>query len=205
MLRLGSPASYVALWALVVFQGLLILVLLRQLAELRRLAAQGGLPSEDLLPAGSPAPDFAGRDLRSGLHVSSRDLDGRGGVILFLSACDVCKKLADNLRQGPTKDLPPIVAFCQGGEGSCAGIVKGLAPEVPLLLESAEKTAARYRVNSSPTAVVVDGKRRIRGYGHPENVEDLKRLLARSLGAGSREADPEEKMHPAVFNSRATQ
>ena len=203
-MNFGFSASYIALWALVVFQGLVALALLKQLTELRRLVEQGGLLGEDWLPVGSPAPEFAGLDFRSGRHVSNRDLNGREVVILFLSACDVCIKLADNLRQAATNGLPPIVAFCRGGERSCAGIVKALPPEIHLLLESAEDTAARYRASRSPTTVVVDGKRRIRGYGHPENVEDLKRLLASSLGAGSRE-NPEEKLHLVAFNSGATQ
>jgi len=198
-------ASYITLWALVVFQGLLILALLRQLGELRRWVAQGHLPGEDRLPAGSSAPEFAGLDFRSGRRVSSLDLDGTGAVILFLSACDVCIRLADSLRQTATSDLPPIVAFCQGGEGLCSGIVRGLAPGVPLLLENSEETAALYRVFNSPTAIVIDGKRKIRGYGHPENAEDLKKLFVSSLGLDSPEPNHEERVHQAVFDPGATQ
>src|SRR5260370_42379931 len=50
-------ASYAALWSLAVLQGLLTLVLLQQLAKLRRLAIIGG--AEDHLPIGSKAPEFA--------------------------------------------------------------------------------------------------------------------------------------------------
>jgi hypothetical protein len=198
-MRFGFFASYIAIWILVLFQGLLVLALLRQLAELRRLVEQGGLQGEDRLPTGSPAPEFAGFDVRSGQQVGSHSLRGLGGVILFLSSeCTVCKDLAASLRQPAMNGLPPIIAFCQGGEEACARFVKRLGLEVYLLLKGAEEIAARYHVSGFPTAVVVDGKGKIRAYGHPENVEDLRRLVARSLDADSANANFEEKPYVAV-------
>ncbi len=199
----GFSASYIASWIVVLFQGLLIVFLLRQLAELRRLGEQGGLPGEDHLSTGSPAPEFAGFDARSGQQIGSRSLSGLGGVILFLSPdCTVCKGLAGSLRQPAMNDLPPIIALCPGGEQACAGVVKGLGLEVYLLFTGAEEMAARYHVSNFPTAVVVDAKQKIRGYGHPENVEDLKRLVADSLGADSINVNVEEKPHLAALGSR---
>jgi hypothetical protein len=198
-------ASYAALWGLAIFQGLLILALLRQLAELRRLIEQRGLPSEGGLQVGTPAPEFEGIGFGSTRPVSLGDLNGQGGVILFLSACEVCIRLVDSLRQSSTIDLPPIVAFCQGGEVPCARIAKGLPPGVHVLLKSAEETAMRYGISSVPTAVVVDEKRAIRGYGHPEGIEDLRQLLARSLGEGPREVDSTGKPHASVLASGAFQ
>lgn len=187
--------SYIAIWVLVLFQGLLVIALLRQLAELRRLVEMGGF-QEDRLPAGSPAPRFAGLDVRSGQQVSSYSLNGRGGVLLFLSPdCTVCKGLADSLRPPALNDLPPVIAFCQGGERACERFIKRLGPGVSLLFDVAGETAARYHVSGSPTAVVVDEKQRVRGYGNPQDVEDLKRLLARSLVAEA--AEPEVQITAA--------
>jgi hypothetical protein len=103
-MNFGFFASYVALWALAVFQGLLMLAVLRQLAELRQLMDQGALPNEDWLPVGSRAPEFAGQDIHSGEFVSSRLFDGRGGVILFLSplaaACaELLREASSHLRR----------------------------------------------------------------------------------------------------------
>lgn len=201
-MRFDFFASYIAIWALVMSQCLLVLALLRQLAELRRLVEQGGLQSEDRLPTGSLAPEFAGFDVRSGRQVGSHSLSGLGGVILFLSPnCTVCKRLADSLRQPAMNGLPPIITFCQGGEQACARFIERLVLEVHLLLEGAEETATRYHVSGFPTAVVIDGKRKIRAYGHPENVDDLKRLVARSLGADLADTDVGEKPHLAVQGS----
>lgn len=50
-------SSYIALWLVVLAQGVLILAVLQQLAKLRNAAVRGDL-SEDRLPDGSKAPDF---------------------------------------------------------------------------------------------------------------------------------------------------
>ncbi|MCI0627777.1 MAG: hypothetical protein L0387_40030 [Acidobacteria bacterium] len=195
--------SYLALWAVVLFQGLIILALMRQLEELRKSAKHGGLTLEHL-PTDSRAPEFAGVDFRSGRRVASRDLEGRGGVILFLSACPVCVRLVSDLNQVTTIDMPPMVAVCQGGDRACAGIAKGLPREFHLILEHSEEIAARYLVDSSPTAVFVDETLRIRGYGHPENVGDLK-LLIEQMGVAARDPGRQQEVRSVVLNSGATQ
>jgi hypothetical protein len=103
------------------------------------------------------------------------------------------------------KDIPPIIAFCQGGEQACARVVKQLGSEIHLLLDDAEKTAMHYRVSGYPTAVVVDKQQKIRGYGHPGNIDDLRRVVARSLGADSANANVGEEQHLAALSTGASQ
>ena len=182
----GFTSTYVALWALVLFQGLLALALLRQLAELRRLVEQGSLSIGDRLPLGSVAPEFLSRDLHSGRRVSSEQLKGGERVLLFLSAeCEVCKGLADSLQERATNGLPPIIAFCHGNEKRCRRFVPKLGLRIPLLLERALETARLYGVSGFPTAVIVDQEGKIRGYGHPSDAKHLGRLLAGSLAVSS--------------------
>lgn len=196
-------ASYIAIWILVLFQGLLILALLRQLAELHRLMERGVLQGEDRLLAGSRAPKFAGLDVRTGQQVGSHILNGSGGVILFLSPeCVVCKSLADSLTQRAISRLPPIIVFCKGGEQGCSYFVKRLGLEIHLLREGAEETAARYHVSGFPTAIAVDGKQKIRGYGHPKNLEDLRQLLAREVDVVGEGV--EQKPNLPVYSSSAS-
>jgi hypothetical protein len=178
-------ASYIALWAVVLFQGLLVLALLQQLANLRRVVAQGGL-AEDRLPDGSQAPEFANVDKRLGRQLGVRTLDGSGGIILFLSSeCSVCKGLVDRIGRFAPDDLPPIITFCQGREQGCARFGERLGTRIRLILDGAEKTGARYRISRFPTAVVVDGGRKIRGYGYPRDIREVKNLWARSRGEAS--------------------
>jgi hypothetical protein len=175
---LTFSTSYFALWVIVVFQGLIALALLQKLAELRKVALQKPLTADDWLPVGSPAPEIDGFDVRSRDRISNRDLDEEGAALLFLSACPMCRSLSDQLRQPMPRGLPRIIVFCLGGEGSCSSDLDKLAQRVRLVIANSEEIARRYQISSSPTAVIVDRKRIIRGYGHPESIGDLQRLAA---------------------------
>jgi hypothetical protein len=165
-----------------VFQCLLILFLLEQLARLHRSAARGGF-LEDRLPAGSKAPEFANVDKHASRKFGLRNAGGDGAVILFLSSeCVVCRGLVDKLAHyhyGP--DVPRIIPVCQGRERGCARYGKQLGARFRLVVDSAGETAARYRISTFPTAVVVDGKQKIRGYGYPSNVRDIEETWSRTL------------------------
>lgn len=196
-------AGSIVLWVIVVFQGLLTLYLLRQLASLHDLIQKGGIPAK--LPLGSGAPDFTGFDIRSGRKASLQSLAGHDGLILFISPeCHVCAGLIDSIQQLGAKALPHIVAFCTGGEQACAKFATQLDSDAELLLEGAEEAATRYRVSVYPTAVVIDERRTIRGYGHPKNAKDLETFIAHSLGE-NREATPEPKSTAALVGSTVSQ
>jgi len=173
-------ASYIALWVLVVFQGFVLLALLQQIEKLRRVAASGRL-FEDQLPQGRRAPEFANIDRQSGRQFGTRSLEGSGGVLLFLSSdCLVCKRLAEDLGRRATDDLPAIVVFCVGRERGCARFENRLGT-YKFVLDGAAKTAARYRVSSFPTAIVLDGQLKISRYGHPKDVTEIKELWSSVL------------------------
>ncbi len=171
--------TYGLLWVFALFQGLLLLALLRELGELRRIVGVTGVPVDDHLPLGSPAPAFAGIDLRSGQQIALRLMDdARGQVVLFVSpGCSVCRGLADSLRLVTHEGFPRIVAICSGKEQECRRFVDRLGPDVPVLVDTDGAIGASYRVWGPPTAVVVEGQL-VRSYGHPTNVEDLKALVS---------------------------
>jgi hypothetical protein len=197
--------SYVAIWILVLLQGLLIIALLRELAELRQ-HIRLGVPRNDELAVGSVVPEFAGTDGRSGRKLDIHSLNEQGGVILFLSSsCSVCRRLVRKLQEAVIQNLPPIFVWCEGGEESCAEYARHLAPKIHFLVEGAESTAVRYHVTSFPTAVVVDRNRVVRGYGHPKDVEDLKRLVVSSLDSNLAVADIEDVPQPAALSSGGVQ
>jgi thiol-disulfide isomerase/thioredoxin len=189
-------AGSIVLWVFVVFQGLLTLYLLRQLASLHDLIRMGGITAK--LPLGSGAPEFTGIDKRSGRKVSLQSLDGQGGLILFVSPeCPVCVGLIEGIQQLGAKTFPHIVAFCPGGEQACAKFATQLNSDAELLLEGVEEAATRYRVTSYPTAVVIDEQRKIRGYSHPANARELETLIAQSLRE-NRGATPEPRSAVAL-------
>src|SRR5918996_1614498 len=63
-------ATYAALWVIVLFQAVLVLALLRQLVELRRVVDHVDLPATGPLPVGDAAPQFESLDSRTGRAMS---------------------------------------------------------------------------------------------------------------------------------------
>ncbi|HYO12039.1 MAG TPA: redoxin domain-containing protein [Thermoanaerobaculia bacterium] len=171
-------SSYAALWGLVLFQTLILFGLLRELAEIRRLAEDGRIPQR--LPVGARAPRLRGTDLRSGAAVDTSLLAGRELVILFLSpGCRFCWRLADGLRKLPVGPSRARIAVCSGSAGECAGFVQALPDDVPVLLDDKGALADSYGVKSSPVAFVLDLRGRVLTSGAPRHSGELEELLAR--------------------------
>ena len=83
----------------------------------------------------------------------------------------------------------------------CKSFINRLGPEVYTLSDDDNEVATHYRVDGSPTAVVIGPDLTIRAYGHPQNIEDLKRLLARTLGTGEGSAAAGTTNSMAVVSS----
>jgi len=181
-MTLSLLASYLAMWILVLLQSLLLVAVLRQLGELRSLADRKDLRSNDGSMLGSSAPKFSGHEARSGDALSSNIFSESGGIVLFLSSeCATCRQLVETLKPPLIKQLPPIIAVCQGEYRAAARLGIKLDAAVRVLLKDADETAARYKVSSFPTAVIVDREQVVKGYGHPKNVDELSELVAGSL------------------------
>jgi peroxiredoxin len=172
-------ASYVALWVLAIFQGLLLLAVLRKVSELRGLVEGTEPLNLDQVPVGDRAPEFAAVDSRSNRTIDIRVFEERGGMIVFLSPdCSACKAVGRGLQAPANATLPPIVVVCIGRELGCERIRKLLGQDVFLVSENTDQIGLRYGVNSFPTAVVIDRQKRIRAYANPATVGDLLEVWA---------------------------
>lgn len=171
-------STYIALWALVLFQTLVIVGLVRQLAEIRELAEGGRLPKR--LPEGAHAPRLRGVDLRTGATVDSSLLQGRELTVLFLSpSCKTCWRLADGTRH--LQDLSmPLVTVCTGDETKCRELVDRLTPGLPALLDGSGGLVAAYGVSSTPAAFVLDPEGRVLASGDPKHAGEMEELVTRA-------------------------
>jgi hypothetical protein len=184
-------STYVGLWALVLFQTLIILGLLRELAEIRRLAEDGRLPQR--LPLGARGPRLKGSDLRSGAAIDTSLFAGRELVLLFLSpGCRLCWRLADGARRLPAEPSLSRIAVCQGSAAECGGFVDALG-DIPLLLDANGAMSRSYGVRSTPVAFALDREGRVRASGSPRHGGELAELVA-----GARETViPQDELAPA--------
>ena len=96
--------SFIALWIIVILEGVLIVLLYRQLGMLYLGSASG--VSRDGLAVGSPAPDFQLPDA-DGQTRRLSDYRGRNVLLLFGSPhCDPCRRLLPNLEEfAATRDF----------------------------------------------------------------------------------------------------
>jgi len=174
--------SYLALWALVIFQTLVLLELVRQD---RHPAAAGSSASADdsalgdMLVTGSVAPEFEARDIVNGRVVHSSSLRGRPLALIFVSpTCSSCEAVADELAGYQRRSGAQLVLLCRGGQADCAGFVRSHFADSLALLDEDGAAAKRYKVISTPTAVLLDSQGRILRYGFPRpklqlGLEDL--------------------------------
>lgn len=168
-----------ALCLLVVFQGFLILGLFGQISDLERLVRAGRFVTEgDSLPIGSLAPQFLATETFSGRDVGTSSLAGQGGAILFISCdCAVCKELVDDIHTGPKSKLPSLIVVSICARASKSDFLKSLEGRIPCISTNVESVVEVFHVSGFPTAVVVDSDLKIRGYGHPHDLNALKALV----------------------------
>lgn len=95
---MNASGTYAALWIVVILQGILILIVLQQLAVIRQLSETARTEIGNQLPIGTPAPAFLGLSVSSGRNLDLKRMDAQGGILLFLSTeCAVCQELAEGV------------------------------------------------------------------------------------------------------------
>ena len=191
---------------LVVFQGLLILGLFRQISDLERLVRSGRLLTDgDSLPVGSLAPQFVATEKFSGRDVGTSFLAGKGGAILFISCeCSVCKNLVEDIRVAPLFRVPSLIVVSMCNENAKGLFLNSLEGRVPCICANVQQLISLFHVSGFPTAVVVDSDLKIRGYGNPHDLSALKALLKFGTGQTKTEKfseSDEETAHGQLVSS----
>lgn len=169
--------AFVVLWAIVLFQALIILGLVRTVRELQTVVESGRLPRR--LPVGTVSPDFRGSDLRTGAEIDSSELIGRELVILFLSdGCPTCRRLADGTRHVPVEPGQARIAVCHGGAREASTFVDLLASDISVLADSDGAVFSAFAITGTPAVVVVDETGTVARSGGPRHSIELAALLS---------------------------
>lgn len=169
--------SYIALWTVVLFQGVVIFLLLRQLGVIYLGTAQG--VARDGLPLGRRAPDFALPDL-DGRPTSLAGFRGLPLLLIFGSAtCAPCRTLIPDLNvfARERRDDLRVLFLCRGGVQEARRFAGEVDVQVPVAVHPDEQLPDQYKTRVTPFAFLVDGEGMIRAKGLANNREHLELLL----------------------------
>ncbi len=187
-------ASYVVLWAVVLFQGLVIFILLRQLGVMYLGTARG--VAHDGLAPGARAPDFAVRGL-GGQNISLADFRGLPLVLIFGSPnCVPCRALVPDLNsfaRERSRDLR--VLFLSRGElEEASRFAREFDLQVSTAVHPDDGLPDKYKVRVTPFAFLISGEGTIEAKGLANNREHLEMLLRTGGGASRNGVDAEEPL-----------
>ena len=193
--------SYVVLWGIVLFQGVVIFVLLRQLGLMYLGTAQG--VARDGLALGERAPGFAVSGI-DGAHVSLEGLRGLPLLLVFGSpSCAPCRGLIPDLNafaHEKSEELR-VLFLCRGSLDESRRFAEELRVEVPLAAHPDETLPDSFRARVTPFAFLLDGEGVVRAKGLANNrshldmlIEQARKEIDRAAGKASRNgAATEEK------------
>lgn len=174
--------SYIALWAIVLVQGALIFILLRQLGVIYLGTAQG-IANDGLTP-GTRAPDFALPGL-NGQLVSLEAFRGSPLLLVFGSpTCTPCKGLIPDLNvfaRERERDLQ-VLFLSRGEVEATQRFVSEHEVQVPVATHPDEELMEQYQARVTPFAFLIDEDGVVRAKGLANNRSHLDMLLDMAAG-----------------------
>jgi len=176
--------SYLALWALVGVQGLVLLGVVRALAQRSQPARRStgavglntarlgvGQPTPGAL-TGQPAPPFSAVDA-VGDRVDSATYDGQRRLLVFVApSCPACEDLYANLEALSAEYGATVVLACVARAQPCRQLVEQHELAWPLLVDSEAALAQRFGIAMTPTAVLIDTDNVVGSYQHLGRADD---------------------------------
>jgi methylamine dehydrogenase accessory protein MauD len=199
--------SYVALWVVVVFQGLLLLGLVRAVAELSTSARRSGtpgVPNTARLGAGQPtpgaltgqpAPRFNAVDVLGG-RVDSASFDGQRRLLVFVApSCPSCQEVWSDIEALSAEYRATVVLVCVARAQPCRQFAEQHEVAQPLLVDGEAVLATAFGISVTPTAVLIDADNVVGPYRHVGRADDptqaLQQLVAQ-LSSLPQSADQQE-------------
>lgn len=196
-------ASYIGLWALILFHTLVLLDLVRRIAA-------GPVPDSgstligksNFLPTGAPAPVFEAPEVASGRIVSSEIWRGQSTILVFMApGCPTCEETIPEVRNLHRQSTARVIVICRGAVSQCKQFVESNLSDIPVLLDETGTITKQFRVERTPTAVLMDEGALILRYGFPHSVARLG--LIEWLGPQEEHAEePEDSALAEVLNDK---
>lgn len=189
--------SYVALWALVIFESLVLVGLVKSVQSARIVTEEPG-DNQDAGLTGKPMPAFAAEDV-FGASVDSKALVGQSTALLFVSPdCPSCAVTLQELEALMSRMDGHVVVICRAKHHRCASLAHHYNLAVPVISDDDRRLSDLFRIMAPPTAVLITADGQVDRYGQPMSGEDLRRLIAEQQGNGDREAPADNPGHLVV-------
>jgi peroxiredoxin len=186
--------SYAALWALVVFETLVLLGLVKKVYRSRLEA--GAAEDVPYGLTGHMVPHFEVTDV-FGKTISSVDLKGSPSALLFVSPdCSNCAATLIELEALMSKVRGRVVVVCRAKPDKCVSLAHHYDLSVPVVCDEDRSLSDTFSVMAPPTAVLISPLGQIERYGQPMSAEEFESLMTERTedgrprtGDNSREAD----------------
>ena len=201
--------SYLALWALVLFLGFLLLGTLRMIGLLswRLEQLQAVTPSRlgrDGLKPGKRAPDFTLPAVAGG-ETSLHDFAGRKVLLVFVQGgCGPCHRVVPELNKRHRKGGLAVLAVCNGGLEAARKWAADVKAAFPLLAQEQVAVSKRYQVFATPFAFLIDEKGVIASKGIVNNGQHVGYVLAGPQAGVTDEQTTGEPHGPEEAGSEAS-
>lgn len=169
--------SYAALWLLVIFQGLLLLGLVRTVYRLQRSVALGSMSVDGQALRGKTAPEFTATDV-FGTSIESQSFAGKLRALLFVSPdCSSCTLTLREMEALEWKAEGSVIVICRASRDECRRLAEMYELRVPVLIDEDLALSELFAISSVPTAVLVGEDNRVQSYGQPVRREELEEMF----------------------------
>ncbi len=175
--------SYVLLWGLIIIEAVVLREVLRKTIRFKqtlRNTSQRTVEEISWLHTGTPVPDFTAPLLGTGESLTTSQLRGEPGILLFVNAEESSpfyEKLATAIHGMWHKAEGRIYLICNGTPEACRQFarkhsVDEVADKIPVVLDENGRIAESFRINETPQAVELDEYLRVKRYGRPSPSHD---------------------------------
>jgi methylamine dehydrogenase accessory protein MauD len=193
--------AFLALWAVVLFVGFLLLGALRALGVLswRLEQLEATTPrrlGRDGLKPGKRAPDFT-LPSADGKEVALHDFAGRKVLLVFTqSGCSPCQKIVPELNRLGKSGESQVVVINNSDADATRKWSEEVAARFPVLAQNHFNVSKRYEVFATPFAFLIDEQGVIASKGIINNRQHIRYVLSGARVGGST-GHAEAETHPA--------
>lgn len=178
--------SFGLLCGLVVFQAYVLVELVRQVVELKRLAHESGMSLSEatgLLELGTPMPAFSAREPGGGRSLGHQDLRGHPTILLFVSVAQAelpaYRELPALIQGFQHRADGHVFMLCEGSEADCVRLAREHEVPIPVFLDDGGAIRGSCGIEVTPSAVKLDEEVRITSYGRSRPHQEVEELRAR--------------------------